>query len=526
MRNGERSSKLKIDNPNHVIQSDIQRALQSATVNCYALDDEEQELRAVRVAAPFQDHTGRTVAAISRTCLSIDLAGERDIQIDAVVRGADRYLSCSGHLGSEVARVGAQQVLVALAKPGRSPVTSSCTTPLAPTASHAQDYCLEWRLSPTRPGGSNAVARSGNLRPGDLRPPRPGSHTGRTASDAWFCPKTAGHAQGDGMKPETMRAVVLDAPGPPEALRVRNVPVPTAPPGWVLIKVRAFGVNRSELYSRLGLSGDAVTFPRVLGIEATGTVADAPGGEFKAGQQVVAMMGGMGRTFDGGYAEYTCVPAANVLAFDSKLDWATIGAVPEMLQTAYGSLTIGLDVQPGSTLLIRGGTSSIGLAAAILAKDMGLTVLSTTRRPERTAVLRDAGVDHPIVDEGEVSQAVRAIVPNGVDAALELVGVTALKDTLRAVAVHGVACFSGMLSNDWTVTNWYPMDYLPNGVRLTAYSGEAADLPAAALQRFLDEVAAGRLHVPIYQTYPMNEIATAHAEMEAGNATGKLVVVV
>src|SRR5437773_3461982 len=190
----------------------------------------------------------------------------------------------------------------------------------------------------------------------------------------------------------TMRAVVLDAPGPPEALRIRERPVPEPPPGWVLIRVKAFGVNRSELHTRMGLAR-GVTFPRVLGIEATGVVAAAPGGEFPVGQQVATLMGGMGRTFDGGYAEYTCVPASQVIPFRSELDWSILGAVPEMLQTAYGSLTIGLDMQPGQSLLIRGGTSSVGMATAVLAKDRGLTILSTTRRPERAAALKAIGAD-------------------------------------------------------------------------------------------------------------------------------------
>jgi NADPH:quinone reductase-like Zn-dependent oxidoreductase len=322
----------------------------------------------------------------------------------------------------------------------------------------------------------------------------------------------------------TMRAVVVDEPGPPAALLIRELPIPEPAPGWVLIEVKAFGVNRSELYSRLGLSGASVTFPRVLGIEATGVVAAAPGGEFQPGQQVVALMGGMGRTFDGGYAQYTCVPASLVIPFQSDLEWATLGAIPEMLQTAYGSLTVGLDAQPGQTLLIRGGTSSIGLATAVLAKHRGMTVLATTRRPERADALRRIGVDHPIIDGGEVADQVREIVPDGVDAALELVGVTTLPDTLRATGVHGVACFTGMLSNDWTVPDWYPMDFIPNGVRLTAYSGEASDLPADVLQSVIEDVAAGRLNLPIHRVYALDQIADAHTDMEAGNATGKLVV--
>jgi NADPH:quinone reductase len=322
----------------------------------------------------------------------------------------------------------------------------------------------------------------------------------------------------------TMRAVVLDAPGPPEALQIRELPIPEPRRAWVLIQVRAFGLNRSELFTRQGFSGNAVTMPRVLGIEAVGVVAACPGGEFEPGQQVVAMMGGMGRTFDGGYAEYACVPAALVTPFQSDLDWATLGAIPEMLQTAYGSLTVGLDAQAGQTLLIRGGTSSIGMATAVLAKDRYMTVLATTRRPERADTLRDIGVDHPIIDGGEIADQVREIIPAGVDAALELVGVNTLRDTLRSTAVYGVACFTGMLSNQWTVPDWYPMDFIPNGVRLTAYSGEASDLPADVLQSFIDDVAAGRLKVPIHRTYTLDEIAGAHADMEAGNATGKLVV--
>ncbi len=144
-----------------------------------------------------------------------------------------------------------------------------------------------------------------------------------------------------------MRAIVLDAPGPPSALAIRELPVPTPQNGWVLIQVRAFGLNRSELHTRLGLA-QGVTFPRVLGIEAAGVVAQCPGGEFEVGQQVVAMMGGMGRVFDGGYAEYTCVPATQVISFRSDLGWATLGALPEMLQTSHGSLTIGPTPSPDS----------------------------------------------------------------------------------------------------------------------------------------------------------------------------------
>jgi NADPH:quinone reductase len=323
---------------------------------------------------------------------------------------------------------------------------------------------------------------------------------------------------------ELMRAVVLDAPGGAQALTIRSIPRPEPVRGRVLIEVKAFGLNRSELHTRMGLAV-GVTFPRVLGIEAVGVVASAPGGEFEIGQQVMTMMGGMGRTFDGGYAQFTSVPADQVIAFSSALDWATLGAIPEMLQTAYGSLTVGLDAQPGQSILIRGGTSSVGATAAILAKRNGMTVLSTTRDATKFDALRDLGVDHPLLDDGNVAAKVRAIFPDGVDGAIELVGSTTVADTLNSVRMHGVVCFTGMLSNEWLLPNFYPNDDLPRGVRLAGYHGGSRDLPADVLQGFLDDVEAGTVTVPIRRIFALDEIVEAHRAMEAGVGTGKIVVV-
>src|SRR3954464_12167234 len=310
------------------------------------------------------------------------------------------------------------------------------------------------------------------------------------------------YARGMAPLPSSMRAVVLDtAPAPPEALVVRERPLPQPERGWVLIEVKAFGVNRSEVKTRLGLADPEVTFPRVPGIEATGVVAACPGGELAVGQQVAAMMGGMGRSFDGGYAEFTCVPVAQAIPFRSELAWTTLGAVPEMLQTAYGALTVGLDVQLGQTLLIRGGTSSVGLTAAILAKRRGLTVLTTTRSEAKAGALREAGADHVVVDDGAIAARARQLVPGGVDATLELVGTPTLRDSLEATRVHGVVCGAGYLSNEWIVPGFYPTGFLPNGVRLTGYSGDATDLPQAVLQDFLDAVAGSDATVPIAKTY-------------------------
>ena len=324
---------------------------------------------------------------------------------------------------------------------------------------------------------------------------------------------------------DTMRAVVVDRPGPPEVLQIRELAIPHPDPGQVLIRVRAFGLNRSELHFRQGLATSG-TFPRVPGIEATGIVAAAPGGEFAQGTQVVTMMGGMGRAFDGGYAEYVLVPASQVTAFTSDLSWEQLGAVPEMLQTAYGSLAVGVQASPGQSLLIRGGTSSIGLTLTVLAKRQGMTVYATTRREQARAQLESLGVDQVLVDDGTIAGRLRAIVPAGVDGAVELVGVNVLQDTLRAVRPGGTVCFTGMLSDMWTIADFYPMDWLPNGVRLTAYSGEAADLPAPTLQDYLDAVTKGQATIPLGRVYRLDQIVQAHHDMEAGVVSGKGVVLI
>jgi NADPH2:quinone reductase len=319
-----------------------------------------------------------------------------------------------------------------------------------------------------------------------------------------------------------MKAVVLHEPGPAENLKVEDRPIPEPPPGWVRIAVRAFGLNRSDVHLRLGLAGNAV-LPRIPGIEAVGVVDDPNGSDLREGQQVAALMGGMGRAFDGGYAEYTVVPRRSVVPFHSDLPWSVIGQVPETLQTAHGSLTTGLDLQAGQTLLVRGGTSALGFAAAALARDIGATVLATTRRRDRLDLLAERGVDHPLVDDGRVADQVRRLYPEGLDAGLELVGTPTLPDTLAALRVHGTVCFVGMLSNQWIVKDFYPIDYLPRGVRLSAYSGGPDDLPAPVLQRFLDRIADGSISLGPAAVYPLEEIPRAHADIDANRVAGKLV---
>ena len=325
-----------------------------------------------------------------------------------------------------------------------------------------------------------------------------------------------------------MRAIVVHAPGGPEVLQLEDRPIPEVSSGRVLIRVRAFGLNRSEMFTRQGQSGDAVKFPRVLGIECVGEIEDPGDSSFAPGQKVAAVMGGMGREYDGGYAEYASVPVTHIMPVETELDWETFGAIPEMFLTAWGSLIEAMGVKDGQTLLIRGGTSSIGMAAATIAKDLGLTVISTTRKETKREALVENGADHVVIDAGKVAVLVRGILPGGVDAVLELIGATTLLDSLACCARKGIVCNTGILGNAWTLEDFEPMAAIPSTVRLTTFLSETVEAAnaTAALQSAVDAAAQGRYRVNIDRVFPLEEIVEAHRHMEENRARGKLVVLV
>jgi NADPH:quinone reductase-like Zn-dependent oxidoreductase len=324
----------------------------------------------------------------------------------------------------------------------------------------------------------------------------------------------------------TMRAAVCVRAGGPDVLEIHELPVPPVRDGWSLVRVRGAGLNRSELRTRQGHS-PTVTFPRVLGIECVGTVAASTDPRLPEGTTVAAVMGEMGRAFDGGYAEYALLPNPLLMPVDTTLAWDVLAALPETYLTAQGALdALGVVPGTGGRLLIRGGTSSVGMAAASIAAGHGIEIAATTRQRRKVDALTAVGVDHVLVDDGgSVVASVRGIWPEGPDYVLELVGASTVVDSLHLVRRGGTVCVAGSLSG-WALPDFEPIATIPSGTKLTAFHSDTVKGGAGVtvLQRVIHEVEADVHRPHIDRVVGLDDIVAAHRYMEDNEATGKLVM--
>jgi NADPH:quinone reductase-like Zn-dependent oxidoreductase len=323
-----------------------------------------------------------------------------------------------------------------------------------------------------------------------------------------------------------MRAIVITEPGGPEVLQVQEVADPVPGDGEVLIHVKAFGINHAETHMRKGEWPEATP---VSGIEAVGTVVTDPSGRLAEGTTVLTIMGGLGRTRNGSYAEYTVAPAANVARIETSLDWTALAAIPESYATAWLTLHGNLELEAGQSLLVRGATSALGQAALNIARDLGARVIATTRRENRVPLLRSLGAESAVIDTGSIAGAVRELVPGGADRVLDLVGNSALRDSLRAVGAKGRVCQAGFLGGLGPVADFLPAFDMPSGVQFSFFGsfevGTAAyPISAIPFSQIVAKAEAGIYQAKPARVFAFEDIADAHRVMEAGEAAGKLVV--
>lgn len=323
-----------------------------------------------------------------------------------------------------------------------------------------------------------------------------------------------------------MKAVVRRRFGEPEVLEVREIPTPDVLPGCVLIRVRAFGLNHAELYMRRGEWGDVAL---VSGIECVGTVETDATGQLQRGQIVMALMGGMGRSINGSYAEYTVVPASNVVAVDTELAWDMLAALPESYAVAWTCLHRNLAIQPGQRLVVRGGTSALGRAAIDIAAQHGVEVIATTRQSGRVPLLRSLGAAHVVTTESELTN--DAGWPGGdIDAVLDLLGNSTLLDSLRTTRRGGRVCLAGFLGGMSPLADFNPLSQMPSGVHLSFFGSfnfgsQAFPLSDVPMQNIVDRIASGAYRGRPARVFSLDDVAAAHVLMERGEMGGKGVVV-
>lgn len=323
-----------------------------------------------------------------------------------------------------------------------------------------------------------------------------------------------------------MRAILRKEFGGPEVLEMREIPEPEPRDGQVVIEIKAFGLNHAELHMR---QGEWAEIADVSGIECVGLVKSCPSGEFAEGTKVAALMGGLGRTINGSYAEYTRVPESNVAAINAELSWSELAAIPETFATAWTCLFRNLEIREGQTLVIRGATSAFGQAALKMAVNAGVNVIATTRNCERFSLLETMGAFRTEIETPKLSEVIAEA--KQIDAVLDLVGNSTFMDSLNMLRRGGRVCLAGWLGGLDPIPDFNPLLQMNSGVYLSffgsfVFGNPGFPLSDVPLQQIAEDIAFGKYSAKPTRVFRFEEIQEAHRVMEANQANGKMVVVI
>lgn len=313
-----------------------------------------------------------------------------------------------------------------------------------------------------------------------------------------------------------MKAIVVRHPGGPEVLQMEERPLPKAGASQSVIKIHAFPVHRYEALTRAGGS-PSVKFPRVIGVEAVGEIYEpSRNTKLAKGQKVITFMGGLGRSFDGSYQEYALVPDKIIYPVTFNGSWTELASYPETFYTAYGALKA-TKLHKGQSLLVRGGTTGVGMAALVLGKALGLNVAATTRQAKREQLLTKLGADAVILDRDNVLDTKEKF--NGV---IDMVGVPAVEDSLRHVKDGGIYTLVGMLTGKWIWHDFDPFVNLANKY-VTMYDSSRVD--RQMVKELFDLINDQWLPIPIAKVFKLSEIQDAHRYvMKTDRPVGQVIV--
>lgn len=316
-----------------------------------------------------------------------------------------------------------------------------------------------------------------------------------------------------------MKAVIIKEAGGPEKLIYEDVPTPEVKEGWSLVKVKGFGINHSEIFTRKGLS-PSVKFPRILGIECVGIISETTDEEkLPVGQKVISIMGEMGRAFDGSYAEYALLPNKQLYSIDTNLDWATLAALPETYYTAFGSM-LNLKINQKDKVLVRAGTSGVGVAFVKLlkAKYPDIYVAGSSRSLKKEKQMLDVGYDEVVIDQDGKLQ-----TDENFDKILELIGPKTIKDSFKHLIEGGIICSTGQLGNQWYLEEFDPIFDIAANSYLTSFYSD--NVNQEKINHMLDYVKKYNVDAKPERVFDLKHVADAHRYLENSKSFGKVVVV-